>query len=135
MYKRKTATYKKLAHYGRTIRNKPLLFSPIVNSQVEIQMVNDGHRERNHVMPQTVHNELNREKITFDLGCSEFCLQAQCKNVATYKLKIQKKNVEKSQFSRILKENSNLSLSYCDVSHSMQCWVLYFYNVILILFS
>jgi len=41
MYKRNTATYKKLAHYGRTVRNALFLSSRVVSSQMEMQMVND----------------------------------------------------------------------------------------------
>jgi len=42
MYKRKTAAYKKLAHYGKTIRNGLFSSSPIISSQMEIKMVSDG---------------------------------------------------------------------------------------------
>jgi len=45
LYKRETAAYNKLAHYGTTVRNGLFSSSSIVSSQMEMQMVNDG-RER-----------------------------------------------------------------------------------------
>jgi len=47
MYKRKTATYKKLAHHGKANRSRLFSSNPIVSFQMKIQMVNDGgERER-----------------------------------------------------------------------------------------
>jgi len=47
MYKRKTATYKKLAHYGKTVMNGLFSSCPIFSSQMEILMVNDEQERRN----------------------------------------------------------------------------------------
>jgi len=41
MYKRKTATYKKLTRNGRTVRNGPFSSGLISSSQIEMQMVID----------------------------------------------------------------------------------------------
>jgi len=57
MYKRKTAIYKKLAHYGRTVISGLFSSSSIVSREMEIQMVNDGwKRER---------SQLERIKVRF----------------------------------------------------------------------
>jgi len=77
------ATYKKLVHYERTVRNRLFSPSPSVSSQMAIQMVNDDGRDDDDDMkcaPQSFCGKslTNKPPIASDAQLGDAVINLRC---------------------------------------------------------